>query len=81
MNADERERQAAMTDAVADAAGLDDGQIVTGWLVVYETASVSSGSTSCGHMYGPEGMTTWRALGLAEWSRRFTLVPDPEEDA
>lgn len=58
---------------------LEEGELLTGWIVIYEYQNTDD-RPSAGHVYGPEGMTTWRALGLTEWTRRFTLVPDADDD-
>lgn len=73
------DRQQALHEAVETAAALDDGAVLVGWIVLWETATVD-GRGECGHMYGPREMSTWRALGLVEWARRFTLHPDLEDD-
>lgn len=76
----EREYQGRIHEALARELDLEDGQLLTGWVVVFETTSVSSSAATAGHFYGPEGMTTWRSLGLLEWSRRFCLIPDESGD-
>lgn len=62
-------------------AGLipDDGELLTGWLVAYECQAVD-GSATAGHFYGPDGMTAWRALGLAEWAARHTIGPEDDDE-
>jgi hypothetical protein len=80
MDDDERQRQQALHEAieVAVADELDEGELLAGWLVVYETAALDEKEkSSCGHFYGPREMTTWRALGLIEWARHRTLL-DPD---
>lgn len=52
------------------------GHILSGWIVVFETAALDDDRCTSGHLYGPREMTTWRALGLLEWARRFSLRPD-----
>jgi hypothetical protein len=60
---------------------LEDGMILTSWIVVYEVDSMSvDHDPIVGHFYGPEGMKTWRALGLIEWVRRFCLRPHEDDD-
>lgn len=78
---DEREpaRQELVHGALADLLGLDDGEVLTGWIVVYETVSAENVPVA-GHMYGPDGMTTWRAMGLVEWARSRTLPEACSED-
>ena len=58
----------------------DEGEVLTGWIVVYEVQAVDE-DPSAGHVYGPEGMTTWRAMGLLEWAKQRTLGPDDEDAA
>jgi hypothetical protein len=72
------EEQERVHRAIEDALELDDGHVLTGWVLIYETAS-SDGNALAGHLYGPEGMSTWRALGLTEWVSRYTLHPDDDE--
>jgi hypothetical protein len=75
----EREYQERIHHAIEAALELDDGHVLTGWVLLYETAS-ADGRGSAGHYYGPEGMSTWRALGLVEWASCFTLHPDEDDD-
>jgi hypothetical protein len=56
---------------------ITDDEIVAGWVVCFETVR-SEGPMSSGHVYGPPGMTSWRALGLMEWARD-TIKHSPEE--
>lgn len=58
--------------ALAEVIPLDDGEILTGWIIVYETVS-SQEVPNAGHLYGPATMTTWGAMGLIEWARSRTL--------
>ena len=71
--------QRRMHAALEDALGLGEDEVLTGWVVLYETANVD-GRGSAGHCYGPEGMSTWRALGLCEWASRYTLGPDDPDE-
>jgi hypothetical protein len=64
---------------IADVVDLRDGHVLTGWVLLYETAG-PDGTGSAGHLYGPEGMIDWRALGLIEWARRFTVARKDDED-
>jgi hypothetical protein len=58
-----------------------DGLLLTGWVVVFETAALNDEHRAhCGHFYGPRELTTWRALGLLEWARRFSIGPGDEDD-
>ena len=69
-----------LEDVLRDNGDLPEGQVLVGWLVSFETASYVSGSRPCaGHFYGPREMTSWRAMGLNEWTRG-TLGPDDEDD-
>lgn len=65
----------AIEQALADSDHLDEGEVLTGWIVIHETATLSSGKAGCGHFYGPREMSTWRALGLVEWVKQFCLEP------
>jgi hypothetical protein len=65
----------AIESALSEAGELDEGEVLTGWIVIHETATLSSGKAGCGHFYGPREMTTWRALGLVDWVRNFCLSP------
>lgn len=58
---------------------LEEDQVLTGWIVVFEATSLGNSSSSAGHFYGPREMTTWKALGLVEWARRFNLGPDDDD--
>lgn len=49
-----------------------EGPLVS-WIVVFEEVT-DEGKAQAGHCYGPDGLTTWRALGLLEWVRTRTLV-------
>lgn len=79
---DDEKQQEALHEAIEACLADDlDGRILTGWVVVFETASIGDQADStCGHLYGPAGMRTWRALGLLEWVRRFCLRPDGSGD-
>jgi hypothetical protein len=77
MDSGEAERQQALHEAIAEALGDDlDGLVLAGWVVCFETAALTDDATAhAGTFYGPREMTTWRALGLVEWARRFSLEP------
>ena len=64
--------QTEIHEALEPLLDLGEGEILTGWVVVYEYVS-ADGAGSAGHVYGPEGMTSWRALGLLEWAKQFTI--------
>jgi hypothetical protein len=53
-----------------------DNELLTGWIVVYETAA-SDDNAGVGYVFGPDEMTDWRALGLVDWAR-VGLLPEPE---
>lgn len=74
MNADQEHIHEALTEALP----LEDGQLLTGWVVIWE--ATTGDDREAGHFYGPEGMTSWRALGLTEWAGRHTLVPGEEDE-
>lgn len=79
MSPEEREQQETIHQALDGCLPLDDGEVLAGWVIVYETVNASEPGYG-GHVYGPSSMTTWRALGLVEWARRFCLRPDDDED-
>src|SRR3990167_1118662 len=80
MDAEEQAQQEALHAALAQLIpDLGEGDVLTGWLVVFEHQTAGD-IPSCGHIYGPSGMTTWRAMGLCEWARTVTLRPDDEEE-
>lgn len=79
MSAYDDAKAEAIHAALAETIPLDDGEILTGWIVVYETAS-SEDVPNAGHLYGPPGMTTWRAMGLIEWARSRTLPESADLD-
>lgn len=56
------------------------GRMLTGWVLCYETLG-PDGIGTAGHHYGPEGMSDWRALGLLEWARNFTIPRNANMDA
>ena len=64
--------QELIHDDLARALGLDEGEVLTGWVIAYEVAQ-PEGDAYAGHAYGPGGMTSWRALGLLEWVRNVTI--------
>ena len=77
---EEQEQQEALHQALADLIPeLGEGDVLTGWVVIFEHQTMKD-RPSCGHVYGPSGMTTWRALGLCEWARTVTLRPDMGDD-
>lgn len=71
--------QEALHQALIEALDLLEGEVLTGWIVVYETLT-NEGGANCGHFYGPETMTTWRAMGLVEWARMRTLPSSVDVD-
>jgi hypothetical protein len=56
-------------DVMHEQGDLPEGRVLTGWTISYETASLSGENATAGHFYGPREMTSWRALGLLEWSK------------
>lgn len=72
MSESEERGQREIHAALADLLPLADGEMLTGWIIVYETLSADD-SPQAGHVYGPAAMTTWRAMGLIEWARSRTL--------
>jgi hypothetical protein len=70
-----RERQERLHQALVEVLDLDG--VLTGWILV--TEELDGDTASAGHFYGPDGMTTWRALGLIEWARANTLKPDEDD--
>lgn len=82
MDENEKLQQQQLHAAIEECLADDlDGKILTGWIVIFETHSMTDPTdSSAGHLYGPAGMHTWRALGLIEWVRRFCLKPDEESE-
>lgn len=72
MNSAEQRDQEKIHTALTELLPLDEGEMLAGWIVVYETATVDD-QANAGHVYGPAAMTTWRAMGLVEWARSRTL--------
>ena len=68
-----QERLQAALQAELD---LEEGAVV-GWVIAYETLA-EGGDAFCGHLYGPPGMTSWRALGLLDWAAQHTIKPGDE---
>lgn len=59
---------------------LKEGQLLTGWVICFEAIDMSDETENfAGSFYGPREMSTWRALGLLEWVRRFSLRPGDDE--
>lgn len=81
MNESEQRDQEKIHSALVDVLNLDDGEMLAGWIVVFETVTADD-VQNAGHVYGPAAMTTWRAMGLVEWARSRTLPEsaDLEED-
>lgn len=70
----------ALSTVLQEQGVIDPDQMLVGWVVGYEVVTSNGDSPLAGHVYGPRGMTTWRALGVIEWMRRFGLQPDNEDD-
>lgn len=82
-NEEEKTAQKKLHEAIEEYLHSDsdfEGMILTGWVIAYEYADLSGNKSSCGHFYGPLEMTTWKALGLIEWVRRFTLAAGADQD-
>lgn len=77
MSESEARDQEKIHGALQELLELEDGEMLAGWIVVYETVSADD-EPKAGHVYGPAGMTTWRAMGLVEWARRRTLPESVE---
>lgn len=45
---------------------VEPGDVITGWVVCYEVMD-AAGDMSAARVYGPAGMTTWRAHGLCDY--------------
>lgn len=70
----------AIEEVLIEDGELKDGHVLTGWVVCFETMSMSEADDSfAGSFYGPREMSTWRALGLVEWVRRFSLRPGDDD--
>lgn len=68
-------------EILLESGDIKEGQILTGWVVCYEAMHISEASGGfAGSFYGPREMSTWRALGLIEWVRRFSLRPDDDDE-
>jgi hypothetical protein len=68
----------ALVEALREIGYLDDDQILTGWHVCFEKANAGQ-RPSAGSFYGPESMTTWRAMGLVQWADRFCFTTGGDE--
>lgn len=80
MNPEEQERQEKLHVALQELVTENEGDgMLTGWIVVWEMVRPDDVPVA-GHLYGPAGMTTWRALGLTEWARQHTLAPDGDDE-
>jgi len=81
---DEKEAylQQQLHEAIETALSDDlENLVLTGWVVCFETTSLTDEARAhAGTFYGPREMTTWRALGLVEWARRFSLEPGTDEE-
>jgi hypothetical protein len=77
---EERDQEQIHT-ALGELLPLEDGEMLAGWIVIYETVGADD-RPQAGHVYGPAAMTTWRAMGLVEWARARTLPEstDLEDD-
>jgi hypothetical protein len=75
----ERREQEEIHTAIQESLKLPEGEILTGWIICYETVGLDNERTA-GHVYGPAGMTTWAAMGLIEWAKSRSL-PGGVDDA
>jgi hypothetical protein len=78
----EAEQQEAIHQALEGTLPLEDDQVLTGWVVLFET-QVAGERPTAGHVYGPAGMTTWRAVGLVEFCKYrsiFDLTSNEDDD-
>jgi hypothetical protein len=84
VDADEQVQQQRLHEAIEDALneeGVLDGLVLAGWVIAYETVALDDEVTAhAGTIYGPHEMTTWRALGLIEWARRWSLEPGTRDE-
>jgi hypothetical protein len=69
---DVRDEQEEIHESLAETLPLEEGHVLTGWLIAFETRG-PDGKADAGHYYGPAAMTTWGVLGLLEWVRRVSL--------
>jgi hypothetical protein len=80
----ETEQQQRLHDAIEEVlredGDLKEGHVLSGWVVCYEGISIDPEEDALvGSFYGPREMTSWRALGIVEWVRRFTLRPGNDD--
>ena len=72
------EQQQVIHDAILEglrgANLIPDDRILTGWVVCIETLHSGGDRAMASSIYGPAGMTSWRARGLMDWSR-----PEPDD--
>ena len=61
--------QIVLEAALHEIGMLDDGDVLTGWVICFEKMTADN-ETFASRVYGPAGMTTWRALGLVEFLSR-----------
>ena len=71
----------AIEETLREDGDLKEGHVLSGWVICYESISLDPEEPGfAGSFYGPREMTTWRALGLVEWVRRFSLRPGADLD-
>lgn len=77
---DDEDRQRRLHEALDKLLDVRDGEVLAGWVVVYETATLDSKSRPpcVGVAVGPAGMTPWRTLGLLNWAGVQVLDGDDE---
>ena len=55
-----------ITDLLRDIELLDEGNVLSGFVICFETVNVGGGS-SVGWVRAPDDMSSWRAAGLLGW--------------
>lgn len=63
-------------DVLSSLLDLNDDEILTGWVICYETAQVDD-RRNVGYLIAP-GDTEWKAMGLLEWVKK--MLTDVESD-
>lgn len=79
MGEDIQREQDEIHTALKEVLHLQEGEILTGWVVCFETMGLD-GVRSAGHLYGPEGQTPWGATGLIEWAKTRSIPEGSETD-
>ena len=76
---DESKEQERIHTVLEENIDLEPGQILTGWVVLYEAMGLDNERVA-GHIYRPSSMTTWGALGLIEWARTKSIPESGEKE-